>query len=263
MDDRDLKRQLQAKRKRLEKLKPYVQSGVVVEFGCGSGFVLEFLSEIAPNSHIIGVDRLPERLAAVSERGLHNVVTVCADVEDSIFPEGVFDTAVFINCLHEIFSEKGREGVMGALQVASTVLRRDGVVLIQDYLKPEPQVIEMEFADQWLLKRFMRFAKEFKPRQVNYEMKGSTARLDVADAFEFITKHHAKDEEHWQEEMRETHLFFTEEDFRQALREAGLNIVAIERIKGAQAYPKPVEGLKLNPPIEVEWIQVIGKKPVD
>ncbi len=258
-----MRKQLQRKRKRLENLVRYLRSGLIVEFGCGSGFVLGFLSEVAADSHIIGVDRLPERLAAVSERGLHNVVTVCADIEDSIFPDGVFDTAVFINCLHEIFSERGREGVLGALRIASTVLRRGGVVLIQDYLKPEPQAIEVEFANKSLLERFMRFAKEFKPRQVNYEIEGSTAKLDVADAVEFITKHHAEGEEHWQEEMRESHLFFTEEDFRQALREAGFNVVAIERIKDAQAYREAVEGLKLKPPVEVEWVQVIGKKPGD
>ncbi len=261
MDKRLEKKLLEEKRKRLERLKKYIKPGSIVEFGCGSGFVLEFLSEASPETHIIGVDRLPERLEAVTERGLQNVVTVCAEIEDTIFPEGVFDTALFVNCLHEIFSEKGHEGVLRALSIAATVLRQDGVVLIEDYLKPDPQVVDLEFRDKRLLERFMRFAKEFKPRRVRYEIEGNTVRVDVADAIEFITKHHAEDEEHWREEMRETHLFFTEDDFRRALEQVGFDVVEIERIKGGDRFHKQMEGIHPKPAIELNWVQVIAEKP--
>lgn len=89
----------------LKCLSKYVKPGKIVEFGCGSGFVLEVLSMDFADSIIVGVDKSMERLEKVVEKGLKNVILVKADITQNIFPDGTFDTALFVGSLHEVFSE--------------------------------------------------------------------------------------------------------------------------------------------------------------
>jgi len=260
MDERTLKKHLERKRKLLQRLKPFIKPGSIVEFGCGSGFVLEFLSREFPHSRIIGIDNDLERVASVAEKNLPNVIPICAAIEENIFPAAVFDTAVFVCCLHEIFSQAGGEGVMKALRIACDVLKPGGAVIIQDYLKPESISVEVRFADELLLERFIRFAGEFKPRRVDYELHGDIVRVDAADAFEFVSKYHAEDEEHWQEEMHETHFFFTKSEFEVALGEVGFDVTSIEEPPGSGILTESHKGFSIKPSLKVGWIQVVGRK---
>lgn len=65
----------------LKCLSKYVKSGKIVEFGCGSGFVLEVLSMDFADSIIVGVDKSMERLEKVVEKGLKNVIPVRMHLE--------------------------------------------------------------------------------------------------------------------------------------------------------------------------------------
>jgi hypothetical protein len=74
--------------------------------------------------------------------------------------------------------------------------------------------------------KFERFVEEFAPRKVEYEMKGEWIIMDISDCLEFLTKYKGS---RWQEEMREMHFFYTEEEFRRILMNSGFSIVHVRK----------------------------------
>jgi SAM-dependent methyltransferase len=216
---------------RLRQLKGVVKHarpGMLVEFGCGAGEVLQSLAEGFPTSLIVGVDVSERVLRAVRERHLENVLPVCSDATQKIFLNNSLDTALFVASLHEIYSFLGKSYVMSSLRIAFDVLKEGGVLIISDFLKPQPRWVRMGFRNKETWERFRRFAKEFEPRKVKFEKLGRAVKLDIADALEFIVKYRSPDEEDWKIEMKEVHFFFTMGDYKRALREVGFRIIALE-----------------------------------
>jgi trans-aconitate methyltransferase len=54
-------KRLEHKKAQVKCLIPHAKPGRIVEFGCGSGFVLETLPTDLPESIIIGIDKSMER----------------------------------------------------------------------------------------------------------------------------------------------------------------------------------------------------------
>ncbi len=210
----------------LEHLVPHVRPGRIVEFGCGSGFVLEFLSQRFPESAIVGVDRDLGRLRDVLERRLSNVTPVHAEIAGCAFRDAAIDTGLFVGTVHELFSSMGMEGVGPALTMTRGVLRAGGVLLIQDFLKPAPAEVEVRFKTEKTRERFLRFAREFRPRRIAFRETSGRFRLDIADAVEFISKYRSPTKEDWQEEMGETHFALTKADFTRIAESAGFRLEA-------------------------------------
>ena len=218
----------------LREMVPHIRPGKIVEYGCGSGFVLEFLASEFPDSLIVGIDRSAERLAAVAAKGLPNVLAVKADISHDIFPGCIFNTALFVGVLHEIFSGHGEVGVLDILRQARSALHGQGAVIIQDFLRPAPRFVEMSFKNEVAHSRFLRFAAEFRPRPIKYETIRDGVRLEIADAVEFLSKYHSQSEEDWNHEMDETHFFCTEDGFRDLSETCGFRIEAVTRLPASQ-----------------------------
>lgn len=237
--------------------------GLIVEFGCGSGFVLEMLSERYSNSVIVGVDRRFERLKNVTEKGLKNTALLSGDVSGCLFLDETFDTGLFIAVLHEIFSRLGVEGLVRTFEIAHAVLKKNGILLIQDFLKPEPEPVELIFRSEAIERRFYRFAREFRPRKVWYEAIDGGVRTDVADVVEFVSKCHAVEEKHWQEEMNETHFFFTESEYLEILRRVGFTVrdaKKVQRIEDWRAEIGDTIEVRSKHHYPDQWIQLVLKK---
>ena len=220
---------LRKKRQRLGRMMTYLRQGLVCEMGCGSGFVLEFLSANLAGSVLIGVDRSPERLGTVASKGLRGVLGVAADITVRVMDTNRFDSVVFIWSLHEVYSQSGDTGVTSALKTAAELLKSDGVIVIQDFLRPEPGQAAVGFKNAGTFARFKRFAEEFEQRRVTYDVAGQTVRLDIADAVEFVSKSDITDEDEWRDEMAETHFFYTLGDHKLRAAEAGLRVASGER----------------------------------
>jgi hypothetical protein len=121
--------------------------------------------------------------------------------------------------------------------------------------------VELGFKNERTKERFLRFAREFRPRIVAFEEGGDGVRLDVADAVEFISKYRSRTEQDWQEEMRETHFAFTDQDFTRTAGRAGFEVVA------SAFLPKPPDwwadvtedvGLSFIP--DYGWIHLVFAK---
>jgi SAM-dependent methyltransferase len=256
-DDQRLRERLQ----RLRQMISHVRPGKIVEYGCGSGFVLEFLASEFPNSLLVGVDKSSERLAAVVARGLPNVIPFKADISHDIFPAWTFSTAVLVGVLHEVFSARGQAGVVDVLKHAGNATDGDGVVLIQDFLSPGVGSVEMSFKSEEARVRFFRFAAEFRPRGIEFETIGHGVRLDIADAVEFVSKYRSETEEDWEHEMGETHFFSTEGGFRNLAGASGFEVEVATRLPASENRLREFSrdiGLGLRD--SYAWIQLVLKK---
>jgi ubiquinone/menaquinone biosynthesis C-methylase UbiE len=212
--------------RRSKRIIPYVKEGRIVELGCGTGATLSILSRAFPRSIIAGVDREMDSLEVANKRKLENVIVVKGDITQRIFPSSSFDTVIFKFSLHEVYSSQGDEGVERALHNAHEILKDDGVLIVYDHLKPNPQRVEFRIKQDVHRMKFERFVEEFAPRKVRYEMRGEWIIMDISDCLEFLTKYKGS---RWQEEMRETHFFYTEEEFRRILKNLGFSIVHVEK----------------------------------
>ena len=261
MENEDRARRLEERREWLGRIVPHVNGGRIVEFGCGSGFVLEFLAKRFPDSTFVGVDRSGERLAALGSLNLANVLPVRGEITNPMFHEGVFTTALFVGVMHEIYSDLGRDRVCDMLKYAHDVLGEDGIVIIQDFLKPLPRTVEITFKNDATHKKFLRFTAEFEARSIPYEASGPTVRLDMADAVEFISKYRSPDEDDWSHEMHETHFAFTEEDQQRVAQSAGFRVTHAEHL---HAQPQRVAEFKQDMEFDFEavytWIQLVLAK---
>ncbi|MEO0127270.1 MAG: methyltransferase domain-containing protein [candidate division WOR-3 bacterium] len=239
----------------------YVKPGKIVEFGCGSGFVLKLLSENFPDSMIIGVDKNAQRLEEVVQKNLKNVIPVIGDITQKIFPDSTFDTALFIGVLHEIFSYSGREKLRNTLRIAYDVLKEKGILIIQDFLKPAPKLVAIKFKNKKTTEKFLRFAYDFKPRKVRFEKINRKIKIDIADALEFISKYKIEDERRWKEEMNETHFFFTEKEYFEILKKTGFKITNYLHLHKRKDWCKDAKkDIEFNFEKEYKEIQLVARR---
>jgi cyclopropane fatty-acyl-phospholipid synthase-like methyltransferase len=261
MKKQNVDERLERKKAQAKCLIPHVKPGKIVEFGCGSGFILEMLSSEFSDSVIVGIDKSMEQLETVASKDLRNVIPVQADISENIFPRVTFDTALFVACLHEVFSYSGKEKVLDAFRIAHAVLKDDGVLIVQDFLKPISDLVHIAFKEQETKNKFIRFADEFRPREVRFEETEKGVKLDIADAVEFISKYNSSTEEDWKEEMEETHFFFTEEDYRETARKTGFAITDLMRLPKDQYWCDEVrKDIEFAFGPEFKWIQLVLMK---
>ena len=215
----------ESREERLLSLLKHSLPGKIIEFGCGGGDVLQILSKNFPESLKIGIDINRERIDKVNKRNLKNVITFLSDVGSDIFPENSFNTSIFIGVLHEICSYQGREQVTNAIKNAYNVLKKNGRLLIGDFLKPESKQVDLIFKNDKAYNKFSRFANEYEVRKITYEKIRNKVILDIVDAVEFLSKYFSPTEEDWKEEMKEAHFSLTMDDYRNELEKAGFEIV--------------------------------------
>jgi SAM-dependent methyltransferase len=230
-------KRLDEKCARLRAMLPYIHPGFICEMGCGSGFVLEFLRKELPESTVIGVDRSAEKLEAALSRRLPDVFQVEAEIPERVLAEGRFDTVAFVWSMHEVYSQAGDRGVVGTLRTVREMLKEDGVMVLQDFLRPPARQVTLGFKNDHTRDIFRRFVREFQLRDVRYTEVGPAVRLDVGDAVEFISKYRSEDEDDWRHEMAESHFFHTMEDLKAKADQAGF---VVER---AGSFPLSWEAL--------------------
>jgi cyclopropane fatty-acyl-phospholipid synthase-like methyltransferase len=258
MKKQNVDRRLEHKKAQVKCLIRHVKPGKIVEFGCGSGFVLEMLSGHFPDSIIAGIDKSMERLETVASKNLKNVAPIHADFTKNIFPRATFDTALFVATLHEVFSYFGKEKVVDAFRIASDILKDDGVLIVQDFLKPATKLVQLAFKHQETKNKFIRFVHEFRPREVRFEETDKGVKLDIADAVEFVSKYRFSTEEDWKEEMEETHFFLTEEGYRETARKTGFAITDLMRLPKDQYWCDEVrKDIEFAFEPEFRWIQLV------
>lgn len=252
---------MQKRTERVTSLIERVNPGKIIELGCGSGLVLEALSEDFPDSIILGLDNDAAQLEKVVAKGLPNVVPVSADITEKIFPDGTFDTVLFVASLHEVYSYRGKRKVKAAFQMARDIMMPSGVLIIQDFLKPPARPVEMNFHGEEIYERFLRFAREFRPRKVKFEETEQGVKLDIADAVEFVSKYRSPDEQDWKKEMDETHFFFTQEEYHKLAQKTGFATMDVKMLPTDETWWAEIrEDLELTLEPSCLWVQLVLTK---
>lgn len=246
-------------RERSKRIIRYVEAGKIVELGCGSGATLSILAEHFPNSIIIGVDNSEKKLCEVNAKNLKNVIPVKADITSKIFPGCTFNTAILKFSLHEVGSVYGEDGVIRTLTNSYNILKPGGKLILYEHLRLDPEKVRMRIKHDYIKRRFMKFAEEFKPRNVQYEIKKDWVVLDKADCLEFLTKYASKD---WEEEMKEAHYFYTLDDFRQRLLKTGFSIKTERKYKfEKRIWKEKLEIVDVNFENPESYILMVAERP--
>lgn len=239
----------------------YVRPGLICEMGCGSGFVLEFLSEQLPGSTVIGVDRSLERLEAAASRAIPGAHQVASEISERVFAEESLDSVIFVWSMHEVYSRNGDQGVLETLKTVREILKDDGVLVLQDFLRPVARQVTLGFKEDHTRDKFRRFAREFHHRKVEYADIGAAVRLDLGDAVEFISKYRIEDEEEWRHEMAEIHFFYTLAQHAMKAREAGF---AVEYAGGFPLRWESIDAaehdMEFDFAEDYPWVQLVLKK---
>lgn len=215
---------------------PHIRPGRIVDKGCGTGTLLTHLSELFPESEIIGMD-LSREMRRMSE-GLHyhnhNVAIVMGNIIEQRFPQGSLSTVIYSSVMHEIYSYNGydRDQIRMALKNTRTELARGGRLIIRDGIKPDASDCKIWMrADEETSQRFLRFAKDFKGKSkspgIAFEQRviGSQTWfvLSLHEANEFLSK---KDYlANWAIEVNEEFGVFTLGEWRAELEACGYRVV--------------------------------------
>jgi hypothetical protein len=78
---------------------------------------------------------------------------------------------------------------------------------------------------------------------------------------EFISKYRSPNEEDWNEEMTETHFFFTEEEYRKAAENAGFTVEGSNRlIHSERWWSATKEDIEFEFEPRYSWIELVLRK---
>ena len=221
---------------KIEDICQHIRPGRIVDKGCGTGSLLIHLSELFPESEIVGMD-LSRELLHMSESQYypnHNVAIVRGNIIHQRFPDGTLSTAIYSSVMHEVYSYNGydRDQVRMALANTHRELRVGGRLIIRDGIKPVGGQVWMR-TDAETEARFRRFAIDFKNKSKSPGVRFTEHRLDgetwfylsLHDANEFLSK---KDYlANWNAEVNEEFGVFTTDEWAQELEAHSYRVVEI------------------------------------
>lgn len=223
----------------------------MLELGCGEGHILGHLSELCASEGMavpecVGVDYEPG--AIESARRLYPGVSFfVADYAGSPPNLEPFDLVLLIGTLHEVYSSNysvpsggidralGKEAVRKALRGVLPLVAPGGHLVLFDGVEhdqsPDSEV-EVSFRSHAALNEFRKFAAEYEAFRVGYEElePNGRVRMSVHSFTRYITKTRFINGDLWEIERRESYQYFSADEFRECLAEAGLGTLKFERL---------------------------------
>lgn len=227
---------------KLDDIREHVVEGRIADEGCADGALLVELSRLFPDSDLIGIEITGELLAQCRERqrrghfGESYVHFHQRNLFSDVFEPASIDTTICNSTLHELWSYgEGASTIRTYLARKFQQTAPGGRIVIRDVVGPtdgDREVLlwcddadgetEGDVATLSTAARFERFAREFV-RPFSYDVVERDGRrfyrVTLRQAVEMMTK---KDYvANWASEMHEEFAFWSLEDWKAALREAG------------------------------------------
>jgi len=204
-------------------IKPKVSS--ILDLGCGIGSLTSLLAERFPSASIVGIDKSKYLLKELENKRMKpNILVVQGDAP--IFPlkPESFDLVVATQVLHEIFHFRGKDELVATINGVYNLLRKGGDFIVLDHRNPGNAAISVRLCKE-LLEKLHFFKLRFKHRKISYEILDKEwVRISMRDFYDFVTKIWAMDTNLEEEEMRETHTPFTEQEFAYFCKKFGFKI---------------------------------------
>jgi len=221
------------------------KENVLVDVGMASGTSSAILANLFPELSVIGIDINPKMIEIAQKNYQLPNLSFREDDGEALLtfePESVNG---FFNCssIHHITSYNGYDGnrAFNTLKRQTELLKKNGVIVVRDFVKPEEQEVLLEVSsvdkpdrpgDADLLKLFSQTARSLSIVEERgfplVESQSTTPgrrrfRLYYSDAVEFIRR---KDYyENWEVELQEEYGYFTQHEFEENFSKLGLRII--------------------------------------
>ncbi len=222
---------------------------LIAKMGCRSGALVFAMAAMNPQHNFIGLTRDAKTArAAAKEYALPNLEYRAMDPKGppAVVP-GTLDAIINSFALHEIYSANrcNDQAVLAALREQFDLLKPDGLLFIEDFAMPGegyvtieiPDEARVEFSDRKisapdLLVEYSEKARPFdNPAHRGFYLEELPARfprtrlfrLPAKWAHEFVLR--KDDIENWDSELGKEYTFFTERDYRRALRSMGSRVL--------------------------------------
>lgn len=99
----------------------------LLDVGCGTGPMIELLTQEYPDKHFTGLDLTPKMIETANEKHLPNAAFIVGDSENLPFEDSSFDAVICANSFHHYPNpQRFFNGV-------ARVLRPEGVLILRDY----------------------------------------------------------------------------------------------------------------------------------
>jgi SAM-dependent methyltransferase len=258
----DAQTRLEERNMRLKKVEPEIvrkawftlshllldEGSKVVDMGCGDGAMTYAMAALNPKLKFIGIEKNKRDINKAKEQfELHNLEFISADAATTMFEPESLDAIINSFVLHEIYSGSRYNPmiVRDTLETQLAMLKKGGMLLIRDYLRPPPEeYVLMEMPDTpskggelaklseadllvWYSEHARPrqdpgcggfFLEELPPRFPRTRL----FRLPHKWAYEFILR--KDDRAHWEKELSMEYTYYTERDFRKTLNNLGARV---------------------------------------
>lgn len=215
---------------------PHIKPGRIVDKGCGTGTMLVYLSQVFPESEIIGMDlsRSFLHMAESQHYASQNVSVVMGNIIEQRFAPATITTAIFSSDMHEVHSYNDYDPncIRRALRNTRIELVHGGRLIIRDGIKPPAHSTKVWMRlDEETRGRFYRFANDFKGKSKNPGIRFSERKfsgepwilVSLHEVNEFLSK---KDYlANWDIEVNEEFGVFTLGEWRQELEASGYRVL--------------------------------------
>ena len=122
--------------------------GKFLDLGTGTADIPILFAQRVPNIQIVGIDLSVNMLKLgethIAEAGLSNrIVLECVDAKSLPYPDQSFDGVISNSIIHHI------PDPMPALRELSRTVRRGGLIMVRDLIRPETPEAAQAFVDQY------------------------------------------------------------------------------------------------------------------
>lgn len=194
----------------------YIVGNTVLDVGVGGGVLGKLIRERKPHLKVIGLDINFPKLTDPLFNYYDDIVVSDARHMTNKIEVGEVDTIIFSSVLHEVYSYNGfdKNQILNALLSAYYILPKGGRIIIRDGVKTENNDnVEIRFFDNRDVYKVIKFAKDFKGRQIEYQQTThDRVVMPMNDAMEFLYTYTWGDE-HYEREVQEQYGVFTPREY--------------------------------------------------
>jgi len=206
----------------------YIKGDSIIDIGPGGGALMDLIEDTYPLKKVVGVDIAQnvidnlKKKKQLENRKWEVLYGDALNLKEYV-KEGSVDTVIFCSILHELFSYIQYQGkkfnietLKKALKSAFDILPQGGRIIIRDGImsQPENQKRIIKFLSQEGIEFLKRYVKDFKGRDIKYELTGQNEVLmTINDSMEFLYTY-TWGEKSYVHEVNEQFGYFTPQGFK-------------------------------------------------
>lgn len=130
----------------LDIVKLIKKKGIILDLGCGDGFLANYLGSKSSDREVIGIEQNNERIK-LAEKGLENVRFLKSDITEDKLPPA--DTILLVHVLHHLNSFQGQERLIK--KCFDTLGKGGQLIIVEIDKKPYFKYLLTLFVDSFIV----------------------------------------------------------------------------------------------------------------